>query len=208
MVDGIEEVIREGYTRVTTVLSQWEKYGGIDPELVIRAGERGTRVHKGVDDIHVGRQVSMTVEQGGLYFKSFLLWYQKENYVLHQSEQRIYEEFGADPFPVTGCIDALVQLPGRTDLTLIDWKTSANADKEVWPMQAQFYLHLLRQSGVQGVSRALFVKLDKAGGMPKVHEYEWSDRLLRTCMSSKDTYLQVKPWLEKRKDFIDNEYVF
>ena len=135
---------------------------------------------------------------------SFLLWYRKESPLIEHSEMRMYE----DALQITGCIDALIKLPGQEGLTLVDWKTSANADKEVWPQQAQYYMYLLQKNGFKDINRALFVKLDKEGNMPKVHEYTWDDELLLDCFAAKRTYLRMKPWLDKRKDYIDEEYVF
>jgi hypothetical protein len=201
-VIGNEE-IKEGYTRVTTILSQWDKMSHIPPEIIEHKCAIGTNVHAAIHGFGQGQEIALSSEDGGHYFMSFLLWYRKENPIVEHSEMRMYEDSNG----ITGCIDALIKLPGQDELTLVDWKTSANADKEVWPMQAQFYMYLLRVNGF-AINNAIFVKLDKESNMPKVHEYEWSDKMMHTCLCARETYLHMKPWLDKRKDYIDEEYVF
>jgi hypothetical protein len=206
---GVEE-IKEGYTRATTVLSQYDKMSHIPPEIVERKCAIGTNVHAAIHGFGQGNEIALSSEEGGHYFMSFLLWYRKEEPIIEQAEMRMYSEMKTydEQVGITGCIDALVKLPGEKELTLVDWKTSANADKEAWPLQAQYYMYLLRKNGFEGVNKAMFVKLDKEANMPKIHEYEWNDRMLYRCHCALEMYLHMKPWIDKRKDYIDEEYVF
>ena len=198
------EEIKEGYTRVTTMLSQWDKMSHIPPEIIEHKCAIGTNVHAAIHGFGQGQEIALSSEDGGHYFMSFLLWYRKEAPIIEHPEMRMYE----GDLQITGCIDALIKFPGQDELTLVDWKTSANADKEVWPMQAQYYMYLLEKNGFKDIRRALFVKLDKEANMPKVHEFLWDDELLLDCFAARRTYLRMKPWLDKRKDYIDEEYVF
>ena len=201
-----EEEIKEGYTRVSQILSQWDKFSFIDPTVLERKRLIGINVHAGIDSHNKGIPAYMSDDEGGQYFKSFLLYQRKERLAIINSEFRMYD----DELMITGKIDGLLSYPGydQDKHILVDWKTSSTRDDLMWEMQANFYMYLLKMNGVDHVSDICrFVKLDKDGGLPKVYEYEYSPKIMESCFASVVTYHRVKPWLEKRK-FVTDENLF
>lgn len=84
---------------------------------------------------------------------------------------------------ISGQIDALAMLGWIKDTpVLVDFKCTATADKEVWPMQAHLYGHLLAKNGVNVQPRYLFVKLDKMGAFPMVYAYPFDANIYARCL--------------------------
>ncbi len=188
------EEIRPGYTRVSTILSQWDKFSGILPEILENKIRIGTNVHKAIDAFHLGLLVELADDEQP-YFNSFFGWYNEVKYQCMQSEKRLYD----DSLKITGELDALVKLGDSKELTLLDWKCSYSEDPINWPLQGAFYIYLLRQNGHENVSDVcMFVKLSKESVLPKVFEYDTSN-LLPICKAAVQTYEYQKIWLEKRK---------
>jgi len=196
------EDIKDGYTRVSAIISQWDKMSNIDPMVLERKTALGTNVHKAISDHYNGIPSVLTDEEGGKYFSSFLIWNEANKPVPVRIEERLYD----DDLMITGCLDAILKFPDSDEIILIDWKTSYNADKLNWPLQASFYLSLLAKNGIHGLTKARFIKLDKLGDMPKEFEFIQSEYLLQTCRAAYITYMYQLPWLEKRKTSIE-EYM-
>lgn len=194
--------IKEGYTRVSAIISQWDKISHIDPIVLERKTILGTAVHQAIAGFFCGIPSVLTDEEGGKYFSSFLLWNSVRKPVVFDFEQRLYDH----DLMITGCVDAILRFPDSNDLVLIDWKTSYNPDKLNWPLQASFYMSLLAKNGISDVTKATFVKLDKFGDMPKEFEFTQSEYLKLVCQQAYGTYMYQRPWLEKRKISIE-EYV-
>lgn len=196
--------IKPGYTRVTEVLSQWDKFSMIDPVVLERKKQIGTNVHQAIEDFNNALPVVLTDEEGGKYFQSFLLLFRKERFSIINSEFRLYDE----DLMITGAIDALIQLPNKQGLMMVDWKTSATKDAIAWEMQAIFYLHLLRKNAVENISNTCwFVKLDKLGDLPSISRFEYSEDVMDDCRAAVKTYRRMESWINKRK-FITDEYIF
>jgi ATP-dependent exoDNAse (exonuclease V) beta subunit len=195
--------IKEGYTRVSEILSQWDKYSNIESSVLERKKDLGTCVHNAIAGFFNGIPSVLTDDEGGKYFSSFILWYSEKKPVMIDVEMRMYDE---DKM-ITGCIDAILTLPKEDQIILVDWKTSYNPDKLNWPLQASFYMSLLEKHGFKDVSKAIFVKLDKFGNMPKEYEFQQTEYLKDVCSHAIETYNYQKPWLEKRKNSITEEYM-
>ena len=196
--------IKSGYTRVTEILSQWDKFSMIDPVVLERKKQIGTNVHQAIVDFNNALPVILTDEEGGKYFQSFLLLFRKERFSINNPEFRLYDE----DLMITGAIDALIQLPNKEDLIMVDWKTSATKDAIAWEMQAVFYLYLLRKNEVKNVSnKCWFVKLNKLGDLPSVSQFEYSEDVMDDCRAAVKTYRRMENWINKRK-FLSDESIF
>ena len=196
------EEIKPGYTRVTEILSQWDKMSMIDPTVLERKRVIGTNVHSAIRDYYLCLPSVLSNEEGGAYYQSFLLWNSKVSPLCIASELRLYD----DELMITGSIDALMVLPGGGPTVLVDWKCTANPDKQTWPLQGCFYKHLLEVNGHKNLSdKFLFVKLSKLGEKSTVYEFEYTDELWETCKGVRLGYLHQKPWLDKRKNYVDEE---
>ena len=188
----MSEEIKEGYTRATEVLSQWDKFSMINNEVFVAKTILGTNVHAAIANYYRGIPTELTdAEQG--YFDSFYGWNAINVTDVVDFEKRMYD----DKRMLTGAMDAIVKL--GDELVLLDWKCSYNADKLGWPLQASFYMQLLKSSEGIEVNRAIFVKLDKEGNFPKTFEYAQTPELIELTNAALLLYRYQKPWIEKRK---------
>src|SRR5271157_1296805 len=99
---GNEEV-KEGFTRVSEVLSQWDKLSLINPDVLERKAQLGTNVHNAIANYYNGVPSVLTDEEGGKYYASFLLWNAERKASPIHIEKRLYDE----ETMLTGCIDAV-----------------------------------------------------------------------------------------------------
>lgn len=175
------------YVRVSTVLSHLSDYAGIDPDVLARKSQIGTDVHKSIDAFLVG-EVEPCQPEGQGYFSSFIAWHRAIKPEVRQTETRYFN----DAYRLTGCLDALLDI-GPDQSVLVDWKTSAQENAAVWPMQAHLYYYLAREAGQFVADRFLFVKLDKYGGLPKVFEYPFSQRILDNALDLVNEYWKAHP---------------
>lgn len=178
--------IKEGYTRVSAILSQWDRFGHIDQEIVARKADIGTEVHDAIKADYEGIYRPLS-EKAEPYFESFLSWQKESKVVFSDVEQRLYD----DALKITGAMDAIAVFPGSSERVLIDFKTSANEDKKFWPLQAGFYSMLARANQIDISNRVVFVKLSRDGSLPKVCEYIIDDQILLVCMSALNTYRYI-----------------
>ena len=179
--------IREGYTRVSEILAQWDRFGGIDPDVLCKKAALGTAVHEAIGADSANIFMPLEENQKG-YFESFQKWHKLTNAEIVETEIRLY----CDRLKITGCIDALVRLPNTESLIVVDYKTSvAEADK-IWPMQGAFYHYLAISNGRKVAPNLMFIKLNKDGLTPKVYTYFYSTHLMNVCMSAYTTYMYFK----------------
>jgi hypothetical protein len=178
--------IKPGYTRVSEILSQWDRFGNIDPEVLKRKAALGIYVHEAIHADNEGIYAPLS-EKAEPYFESYLKWKKlmKPSYIW--MEKRFYD----DTWMITGQIDGLL----KTDIgsMIIDFKTSASASPKYWILQAGFYHMLYSQIPVNQTqdylcSNVIFLQLDKYGDMPQVHKFEITRDVIDTCKSCVRTY--------------------
>lgn len=177
------------YARVSDILKRFSDYSTIDPEVLKRKQDIGIGVHTAIaDDILEELPVLNSNTIG--YFKSYALWREAVSAKFVMSERRFF----CDKMMITGQIDALVKFSEHELFpVLVDFKTSVQESKIVWPMQAHLYYYLLTENDISLQKRFLFLKLDKDGAYPKVYEYVYTPNILAKCMNAIDLF-----WEEKR----------
>jgi len=176
------------YARVSDVLRTFSDFSHIDPNVLAAKTHLGVMVHDAIaSEINEEFPILESTDQWN-YFKSFLAWRERLKPQFSQSEKRYY----CNDKLITGQIDALAFLGYRTGLpVLIDFKTSAQESKEVWPMQAHMYRYLLEKNGVEVHPSYLFVKLNKKGELPEVFQYAWDPNIHNKCMNAIDKFWET-----------------
>jgi hypothetical protein len=147
------------YPSVTTVLSPFNDFSGIRPDVLAAAAARGSRVHAACAAHARGLWADcfLRPEDKG-FFKSFLGW----------TEQAVTEfkaveiELVNDKLGYMGHPDAIVRLDGESRLTVIDYKTPMNISRS-WHPQIAAYAKLAKAQNYD-VRRGLAVRLRKNGG--------------------------------------------
>lgn len=180
----------KNYARVSDILSPFNDFSKIDPLVLSNKAKIGTAVHQAIADDIEGEFPALDEETIG-YFESYESWRFQINPTFLKSEVRYFD----DEQMLTGQIDTLIDIPEKSMLpTLVDFKTSAQESREVWPMQAHLYGYLLSQNGIMVAPRYLFVKLNKYGDLPDVFEYVYSSNTYAKCMNAVKSF-----WKNKNK---------
>lgn len=168
----MQDDLKEGYTRVSTVASAFAGYGTVPKHVLDRAAARGSCVHGLIFDymnditIPAERWDFMGTDLRG-YFESYRQFYdQYQGAAILLQEERIND----DDLLLTGEPDLLIRHNKKN--LLIDWKCSHAVGKH-WQLQASGYDYLLKKRyRIEEEICIVFVKLDKNGKSPVVTEYK------------------------------------
>jgi len=159
--------IKDGYLRVTEVLKPFVSFDHINPVVLQKACERGTRVHRYAELYAKGEYFPEPEPELAGYVKSFTRWFDEMVEEVLYLELRLYD----DNLRITGQVDLIARLRGCSDSSVvIDYKTAANASLS-WNLQLAAYKHLV--IGYEGLypHRRIALQLFKDGSFPKIIEY-------------------------------------
>lgn len=168
-----EEILRDDYTRVTTVLYPFSGLDKIDPKIVAYAGERGTKVHKICEGIIDGLGELGVEEETWGYVESFKSWWAL-GHKLVAMEKRFWD----DDLKVTGQVDLILDTPDG--MAIADLKTSSKPSK-TWSAQGCAYAYLAKNAGYD-IKKIQFIHLNKHGKNAKVYEYAVDDSFFLSCL--------------------------
>ena len=181
--------IKEGYDRVSDIVSVPGMFDMIPLEVLENKARIGTNVHEAIHMDFLGFVSDLAEDEKG-YYDSFLEWKTMTKTSVSMSEDRFYD----DNLMITGAIDGLLRFPHEDNLVAVDWKTSATCTKAIsdtWRAQGGFYHYLLKQNHVHNVShRYLFVQLNPKGKLPKVKEFLFTQDIMNECLSLLNNYRQ------------------
>jgi len=172
---------RANYVRVTEVLSMFNDFSAVAAEVLEKAKERGTEVHKQCDDVMLDYNWQHDSSYAG-YINSFAIWAKGRKFPFADKKiPRFYD----DELFITGEIDGIYE----TDegLVLIDIKTSTTPSK-TWALQTSAYSYMCKKHGYD-IQRIEVVKLDKDGKPPKVYIYQENMDMFRKVL---DVYRYFK----------------
>lgn len=170
-----QDVIEDGYVRVTKILEPLSGLIGIDEDVLLEACKRGTEVHRAIQNDAKHLCYALAPAYRG-YFRSYLKWKKVTQYKIILSEQRLYDH----DLKITGCLDAIVK--GTNEMYLVDWKNTASQNRPYWEHQGMFYYHLAKLNGLEINKRIMYVQLCPEGSAPNVHSFEASEVLWRECL--------------------------
>jgi len=144
---------------VTTVLSLYSDFSMINPDVLERAAERGSRIHAACAAHVQGLWADCYLwpEEKG-YFKSFLDWSNRAAPEFHAIEIELTDT----NLGYMGHPDAIIKMSVDNELTVIDYKTPATISK-TWLPQIAAYAHLARVNGFD-VRKGFVIRLRKDGG--------------------------------------------
>ena len=203
--------IRNGYDRVTNILSKFSGLDRIDPEVLANAAARGTLCHilidahildsssfsdkaieRGVgcysrDPEHYKKEIKLVTKMMQSYFK----W--AEGKVFIKKPDRFYD----DEYLITGECDQIYQT--KEGLVLVDFKTPA-AESKTWFLQASAYHYMAHREGYF-VERVEFIQLDRTGGCAKTYTYKTCWELFEAVL---DTY---RYFYKDEKQDIELDYI-
>jgi hypothetical protein len=184
--------IREGYTRVTSVLAPFSGFSRVNPIVLSAAIERGNKVHIAVDCIINGVGYDDEGIEG--YIESFMKW--KGNKVFLSNPKRFYDDVNM----LTGECDAIWKDSNGKHI-LIDFKTSASVGK-TWHLQGCAYKYLAETNGYT-IDGTLFVRLKKDGKIPADYVYDTPFERFLELKDVYDNYFKT----ELTQEELDYEYI-
>jgi len=163
--------------RVTEILAPYQNFSGIPPDVLSRASERGTLVHR-ICAVHakgLAWLLDITSECQG-YADSFKDWFKNMVQEVVFVEKRLTDK----DLGFSGQIDLLVRLKsGKT--VLIDLKTPAALGK-TWRMQLAAYAYLARKE--VAVDQVGSLRLSKKGNVGEVDWLKEEGRDLAAFMNA------------------------
>jgi hypothetical protein len=189
--------IKEGYLRVSQVLSAFSGLDKINKDVLQNAANRGTCVHSAIDSIIAGFGILGIEDEVRAYsycenaiewhdkfvkeldivmnlIKSFEIWNKEKG--PFKKPERLYD----DELKITGEFDLIED--DRGVLTLIDFKTPV-AESKTWKLQASGY-HILGMSNGIEFDILEFVKLCRKGNKPKSFFYDPNPELFKSVLET------------------------
>lgn len=184
------ETIPKDYLRVTSVLSPFVSFDHISPEVLAKAADRGTRVHKLCESYIKAKAfhahdfvIDSADDDCKTYLKSFISWYEKVIDEVIYTELRI----NSSELKLSGQMDMLCKFKGDDSLVIIDIKTPQQSSIS-WQLQTAAYHHLLKSVKNINASRRLSLILDKNGGDTRICEYTDHDGDTKLFLNALELY--------------------
>lgn len=154
-------MIKEGFLRVSDVISPFTGVEFVNPDLLIPAAERGVAIHSYIESYFKIGDAFVFEDNLRPYYEAFEDFWKRHSHQFGDeckviTEQRLY----CEKLQITGAVDAIVVTPSKT--YVFDWKTSSRPQKH-WALQGSAYRYLLEQNGYTNVENPTFVRLQKTG---------------------------------------------
>jgi hypothetical protein len=177
------DTIPEGYLRVTDVLKPYSNFDHIDPKILAKAADRGSRAHRFCELYALNLLLCEPDDDCKNYLESFKEWFDTSVTKLLMNEKRINSE----KYRLSGKFDMLVILKGDTKATILDLKTPAQTVPE-WQLQTAAYRMLVQDELCVEVDRRVILKLPKEGGKAKTVEYTEHDKDEKRYLNALELY--------------------
>ena len=178
------EEIKEGYTRVSEIVGQWNQLAHINPEVLANKCRIGSEVHEKIAAEVEGIYIE-TAEDCKGYVGSWLEWVREYNSEgrYGQTEKRYY----CDELKITGAVDAILEIGDLR--VIVDYKTSARANKKTWALQGAFYHYLVNKEHEGETDPYVwFIHLKKDGKKAAQVEVHCTEELWEVAKSALHTY--------------------
>lgn len=178
---------KKDYTRISTILYPFTGLEKIPQDIVEKAAERGTKVHKACESIVLGLGNFGIDREVEPYIDSFNQWWELGHQV-YKVEERFYD----DELKITGQADLLIQCKENSSfqIDIIDLKTSYKPSK-TWPIQGAAYAYLAQKNGLT-INKIHFLHLSKVGKFPKICTYPVNDKLFLSVFETYNHFYKVE----------------
>ncbi len=148
---------------MTSTLYPFSGLEKIDADVVARAAERGTKVHKICEGIIAGLGEHGVDEETWGYVESFKKWWGDGHEVIAMEKR-----FWCDELEITGQVDLIIRTSDDR-IIIVDLKTSSRPSK-TWPAQMSAYAYLANKENYN-VTETYCLHLNKHGKHPKLIGY-------------------------------------
>lgn len=181
------EEIKEGYTRVSEIVGQWNHLAHIPKHIIENKAQIGTEVHDQICAMVNGIYLE-TPEEAQKYLGSFLGWWNevRNNIEILETEKRFY----CDIYKITGKVDAIVSTGNK--LIVLDYKTSSQPNEKLWALQGGFYYYLAREHCYDVEDCVWFLHCQKDGSPAEVIPIQITPEIWEVCESALKTFHYLK----------------
>lgn len=183
-----QDEIPTGYARVTEVLSIYSGLQDIDPTVLARAADRGTRVHNFCELYARNLLIEEPDDDCIVYVNAFKQWFDNSIEHVELMEERI----NSAKYRLTGKFDLLVRFNGDDELTIVDIKTPQTKGT-TWALQTAAYRILLREERKLEAQRRGCLMLPNTGASAKFVEYKNHDQDEELYLSALRLYRYFNP---------------
>jgi hypothetical protein len=152
------------FPTVTQILRPWQDFSGIPPEVLARAAERGSMVHRACSAMIQGLWFNEALEDCYGYVESFTNWVATVNPEVIAAEIELKDH----NLRFMGHPDLICKI--GQDVIVIDLKTSATPAPS-WRLQLAAYHHLVAINLDNPPKRAAALRLSKDGKAAMFDEY-------------------------------------
>ena len=170
---------------VTQVLGLYQDFSGIRPDVLARAAERGTAVHRICSALVQGLWVPSIPEECRGYIESFRLWMPYIEETVLVEKELVDKKLGYRGRP-----DWIGRIRGDKTLTVLDWKTPL-AKGRLWQAQLAAYGHLA-EVNLGPIGRIASLRLKPDGKKPILDDYRRDPHDMAAFVSALNAYRYFK----------------
>lgn len=165
-IEEDDDLIPDGYARVTEILKPYVSFDGIPPDVLKKAADRGRRVHRYCELYNKNLLIERVDEECKPYVESYIQWKDSMVEEVWHNELRV----SCPELRISGKFDMIATIRGDSSETLIDIKTPLQTSVS-WQLQTAAYRYLVRVCEGIELNRRVCLMLDRNGNPPKVVEY-------------------------------------
>ena len=129
-------MIKEGYTRVSSLISFLHDFGGVDNEILLKKMEIGNITHDAIEKYLRKEKTLNEIASINDYLEAFSMLV-REKRIKYENIKVVEKRYYDDIYKITGKVDCIMQYNGKT--ILVDWKTSSKIHKAPYSVQLCIY---------------------------------------------------------------------
>jgi len=176
-----DDIIPEGYTRVSDVLKPFRNFSMISPEVLENAALRGEKVHKYCELYASNMLFEDVSKECEGYVKSFKEWFDSNNVKPLYMEKRL----NCPENMITGRFDMIAMI--NDEYYLIDLKTSAKPSL-AWDLQLAAYKMLIFYYMDIVIKYRMTIMLSKTGKKARSIVYEDDNKKIDMFLNALELY--------------------
>lgn len=162
------------YLRVSTITSVLRGgFAGVSDEVLLNKAAIGTEVHTLCQQYLLGNEIPPFIhERSGAYFDCFKKFC-KTGMLLKPiiCEERFFD----DDLGISGQVDLVCPVKGSKEVLLVDLKTSASVEEDLWLVQGILYAKMVQEQypDLPLADTFIFLQLKEKGDAKVVRFKEW-----------------------------------
>lgn len=181
-------MIRAGYTRVSSLISELTQYNNINKQILMEKAKLGTFVHNKINEIleinkctdsHLISEDAITnitqeIDASNLhidtqYYLDGFVQLCREKTILNKDHLSVEKRYYNDQYMISGQVDLLTEYNNK--IILIDWKTTSIFHELAASVQMYLYKMLVEENEMINVDACYIVQLTNYGSF-NIHKID------------------------------------